>query len=100
VANLPNTIDIIISGRRFTIRTDKDPEYVRHLGVRLEKMLERIRSSNVKITYDKALVIACLYLLDENEMLRDQIRDLGLEIQRLHEEGVKVLINSKKKIAP
>jgi len=63
-------------------------------------MIERIRSANTKITYDKALVIACLYLLDENEMLREQIRELGLEIQRLHEEGAKILINSKKKIAP
>ncbi|WP_457568223.1 cell division protein ZapA [Desulfurobacterium sp.] len=99
MANLPNTVEIIVSGRRFTIRTDKDPEYVRHLGIKLERMLERIRAGNNRITYDKALIIACLYLLDENESLREQIRDLGMEIQRLHEEGAKILINSRK-IAP
>jgi len=96
--SLPETVEVVISGRKFNIKTDKDPEYVKHLSHRLETIVERIRAGNSRVTFDKALVVACFYILDENESLKKQIQELGEEIKRL-EEGAKLLI-SKKKIAP
>ncbi|MEO2068530.1 MAG: cell division protein ZapA [Desulfurobacteriaceae bacterium] len=96
--SLPETVEVVICGRKFNIKTDKDPAYVKQLAGRLESIIEKVRAGNSKITFDKALIIACFYILDENEALKKQIRDLGEEIKRL-EEGAKLLINTKK-IAP
>jgi len=93
--SLPQTVEVIISGRKFNIKTDRDPEYVKFLAEKLESMVERIKSGNSRVTFDKALVVACFYLLDENESLKKQIRELGEEIKRL-EEGAKLLINQRK----
>ncbi len=95
---LPNTVEVVILGRKFNIKTDRDPEYVKKLAQRLEVMVERIKAGNSRVTFDKALLLACFYLLDENEELKSQIKELGQEIKRL-EEGTKLLITSKK-IAP
>jgi cell division protein ZapA (FtsZ GTPase activity inhibitor) len=97
--SLPQTVEVVINGRKFNIKTDKDPEYVKGLARKIESMVERIKSGNSRITFDKALVVACFYLLDENESLKKQIRELGDEIKRL-EEGAKLLVNNQKKIAP
>ncbi len=97
--SLPETVEVSIAGRKFNIKTDRDPEYVKELAHRLESMVERIKSGNSKITLEKALVVVCFYLLDENESMKKQIQDLGNEIKRL-EEGAKLLITSTKKIAP
>jgi cell division protein ZapA len=92
-------VDVVIAGRKFTIRTDKEPEYVKKLASRLEVMVEKIKAGNSRVTFDKALVVACFYLLDENEALKSQIKELGEEIKKL-EEGAKLLITASKKIAP
>jgi len=97
--SLPNTVDVVIAGRKFTIRTDKEPEYVKKLASRLEVMVEKIKAGNSRVSFDKALVVACFYLLDENEALKSQIKELGEEIKKL-EEGAKLLITASKKIAP
>ena len=95
MTNLPNTLEVTISGRKFSIRTDKDSDYVKFLASRIESIVEKIKSGNSRVTFEKALLITCFYLLDENENLKEQIKDLGYEIKRL-EEGAKILINSKK----
>jgi cell division protein ZapA len=97
--SLPETVEVVISGRKFNIKTDKDPDYVRELASKLDSMVERIKSNNSKVTLEKALVVVCFYLLDENESMKKQIQELGEEIRRL-EEGAKLLITSNKKIAP
>lgn len=97
--SLPQTVEVTIAGRKFNIKTDKDPEYVKGLASKLEKMIAKIKSGNSRVTLDKALVVACFYLLDENESLKKQIKELGEEIKRL-EEGAKLLITSNKKVAP
>ncbi len=96
--SLPQTVEVAILGRKFSIKTDKDPEYVRKLAYRLEEMVGKIKSGNSRVTFDKALVVACFYLLDENESLKEQIFELGEEIKRL-EEGAKLLIKPNK-LAP
>ncbi|WP_457677714.1 cell division protein ZapA [Thermovibrio sp.] len=97
--SLPNTVEVVICGRKFKIKTDKDPSYVKKLASRLEVMVEKIKAGNSRATFDKTLVVACFYLLDENEELKSQIKELGQEIKRL-EEGAKLLITTTKKIAP
>jgi cell division protein ZapA len=89
----------VICGRKFNIKTDKDPEYVKYLAQKLDNMVERIKAGNSRLTFDKALVVACFYLLDENEELKKQIKELGEEIKRL-EEGAKLLISTSHKLAP
>ena len=96
--SLPQTVEVVISGRKFNIKTDRDPDYVRRLAQKLEEMVDRIKSGNSRVTFEKALVVACFYLLDENESLKKQIFELGEEIKRL-EEGAKLLIKPNK-IAP
>ncbi len=92
--SLPTALEVSICGRKYTIKTDKDPEYVKKLASRLEVMVEKIKTGNSRVTFDKALVVACFYLLDENELLKEQIKELGKEIKRL-EEGAKLLITNK-----
>ncbi|MEO2083837.1 MAG: cell division protein ZapA [Desulfurobacteriaceae bacterium] len=97
--SLPETVEVVISGRKFNIKSDKDPEYVKKLAQRLDEMIERIRNGNSKVTFDKALVLVCFYLLDENEELKKEIKELGSEIKRL-EEGAKLLVGSTKNVLP
>ncbi|WP_163328379.1 cell division protein ZapA [Desulfurobacterium thermolithotrophum] len=93
--SLPETVEVVICGRKFNIKTDKDPEYVKSLAQKLESIVEKIRAGNSKVTFDKALIVACFYILDENESLRKRIQDLSTENKKL-EEGAKIL----KKLAP
>jgi len=97
--SLPQTVEVVICGRKFNIKTDKDPEYVKYLAQKLDNMVEKIKAGNSRLTFDKALVVACFYLLDENEELKKQIKELGEEIKRL-EEGAKLLISTSHKLAP
>jgi len=83
---LPNTVEISINGRKFNIKTDKEPEYVKKLASELEHMIEKIRAGNSKITFDRALVVACLYLLDEREQLRGENERLLSEKSHLLSE--------------
>ena len=93
--SLPETVEVIICGRKFNIKTDKEPAYVKQLAGRLESIIEKIRAGNSRITFDRALIIACFYILDENESFKRQIKELGEEVKHL-EKGAKLLINTKK----
>jgi len=93
--SLPQTVEVSINGRKFRIKTDKDAEYVKNLAKKIESMVEKIKAGNNKITFEKALVVTCFYLVDENETLKEQIIELGEEIKRL-EKGAKLLTATKK----
>jgi len=93
--SLPQTVEVSINGRKFRIKTDKDVEYVKNLAKKIESMVEKIKAGNNRVTFEKALVVTCFYLIDENETLKEQIIELGEEIKRL-EKGVKILTANRK----
>ena len=93
--SLPQTVEVSINGRKFRIKTDKDVEYVKNLAKKIESMVEKIKAGNNRVTFEKALVVTCFYLIDENETLKEQIIELGEEIKRL-EKGAKILTATKK----
>ncbi len=76
MATIPRTVEISVAGRKFLIKTDKDPDYVKHLASKLDQMVVTLKSGKPNLTFDKVLVIVCLYLLDENENLRTQLSEL------------------------
>jgi cell division protein ZapA len=92
--NPPGTVEVVIGGRKFYIKSDKNPEYVLELAEKIQNLISKIKSGNSRITLDKALVLACFYLLDENETLKNQIKELGEEIKRL-EEGAKIFASKR-----
>jgi cell division protein ZapA len=92
----PQTVEVTIAGRKFNIKTDKDPDYVRRLARRLEAMVSKVKATNSKVTLEKALVLACFYLLDESEHMKKQVQELGEELRRLEKGASKLLVPSKK----
>ncbi len=84
---------IFVGGKRFTIKTEENEEYMKKVVERLETKLKSIMSVNPKMDKDSAALLASLdYCDEENKMrekletIKEQIKDYLAETERLHNE--------------
>ena len=83
-----NTIEVIISGREYTLRTEDDPSYVRDLARMVDERLENLASASKTVDSGRLAVLAALNLADEYCRLK---KEYTSRIQELEQEQARLL---------
>ena len=70
------TIKVEIYDQAYTVRSDGDPEYLKHLAEYVDQRMREISSGTLTVDSRKVAILAALYIADELHQLR-----------RLHEQA-------------
>jgi len=64
------TIKVEIYDQAYTVRSDGDPEYLRHLAEYVDERMREISSGTLTVDSRKVAILAALYIADELHQLR------------------------------
>lgn len=85
-----NKIEIVIGDKKYNVRTDESPEYVRRIESLLNDQINTIGSQNKRFNDIDKLILSSFVILDKYIKLSDELEDYKREIceelQRLKEE--------------
>jgi cell division protein ZapA len=91
---MPGRVDVEIFGKVYTVRGDKDPEYVRRVAEFVDRKMREISQVTDTVSTSRIAILASLNiadelmsLLEESEQLRTRMRELTQLIESSLEEG-------------
>ena len=64
------TIKVEIYDQAYTVRSDGDPEYLKHLAEYVDQRMREISSGTLTVDSRKVAILAALYIADELHQLR------------------------------
>src|SRR6266404_6163756 len=64
------TIRVEIYDQSYTVRSDGDPEYLKHLAEYVDQRMREISSGTLTVDSRKVSILAALYIADELHQLR------------------------------
>jgi cell division protein ZapA len=64
------TIKVEIYDQAYTVRSDGDPEYLRHLAEYVDERMREISSGTLTVDSRKVAILAALYIADELHQLQ------------------------------
>src|SRR5438309_8705221 len=64
------TIKVEIYDQAYTVRSDGDPEYLKHLAEYVDKRMREISSGTLTVDSRKVAILAALYIADELHQLK------------------------------
>jgi cell division protein ZapA len=64
------TIKVEIYDQAYTVRSDGDPEYLKHLAEYVDERMREISSGTLTVDSRKVAILAALYIADELHQLR------------------------------
>ncbi|MDT8396737.1 MAG: cell division protein ZapA [bacterium] len=86
---MPGRVDVEIFGKVYTVRGDKDPDYVRRVAEFVDRKMREISQVTDTVSTSRIAILASLNiadelmtLLEESEELKVRIRDLTDRIGR------------------
>ncbi|MDF1535230.1 MAG: cell division protein ZapA [bacterium] len=86
---MPGRVDVEIFGKVYTVRGDKDPDYVRRVAEFVDRKMREISQVTETVSTSRIAILASLNiadelmtLLEESEELKVRIRDLTDRIGR------------------
>jgi len=85
---MPGRVDIEIFGKIYTVKGEKDPEYVRKVAEYVDRKMREISQVTETVSTSRIAILASLNIADElfdlmdnAEELRDRMTELTLKIQ-------------------
>jgi cell division protein ZapA len=85
---MPGRVDVEIFGKVYTVRGDKDPDYVRRVAEFVDRKMREISQVTETVSTSRIAILASLNIADElmtllegSEELRIRIRDLTDRIE-------------------
>ena len=87
---------VYISGQRYAVRTDADPDYLERLARYVEERYEQIVASGRSVPAHKAAILTALRLADELFRQKEEKRKLKENI-RLRSQKILAMIDSLKR---
>ncbi len=85
---MPGRVDVEIFGKVYTVRGDKDPDYVRRVAEFVDRKMREISQVTETVSTSRIAILASLNiadelmtLLEESEELKIRIRDLADRIE-------------------
>jgi cell division protein ZapA len=88
---MPGRVDIEIFGKIYTVKGEKDPEYVRKVAEYVDRKMREISQVTETVSTSRIAILASLNiadelfdLIDETEDLKGNMKDLA---RRIHEEA-------------
>jgi len=84
---MPGRVDIEIFGKIYTVKGEKDPEYVRKVAEYVDRKMREISQVTETVSTSRIAILASLNiadelfdLIDETEDLKGNMRDLARKI--------------------
>jgi cell division protein ZapA len=91
---VPGRVDVEIFGKVYTVRGDKDPEYVRRVAEFVDRKMREISQVTETVSTSRIAILASLNiadelmtLLEESEQLKTRMRELTKRIESTLEES-------------
>lgn len=85
---MPGRVDVEIFGQVYTVRGDKDPDYVRKVAEFVDRKMREISQVTETVSTSRIAILASLNiadelmtLLEEAEQLKARMRDLTRKIE-------------------
>jgi cell division protein ZapA len=84
---MPGRVDIEIFGKIYTVKGEKDPEYVRKVAEYVDRKMREISQVTETVSTSRIAILASLNiadelfdLIDETEDLKENMKDLARKI--------------------
>ena len=74
-------VDVEILGQTLTIRSDRDPEFVRRIAAFVDEKVGELRDAAPQASTDKLLIMASLTVAEELFDARSELEDLQDEVE-------------------
>ncbi|UCG38130.1 MAG: cell division protein ZapA [bacterium] len=85
---MPGRVDVEIFGKVYTVRGDKDPEYVRRVAEFVDRKMREISQVTDTVSTSRIAILACLNIadelmsmLEESEQLRTRMKELTSRVE-------------------
>jgi cell division protein ZapA len=92
-STVPGRVDVEIFGKVYTVRGDKDPEYVRRVAEFVDRKMREISQVTDTVSTSRIAILASLNIADElmtllgeSELLKTRMRELTRRIESTMEE--------------
>lgn len=91
-----NKIEIIIGDKKYNVKTDESPEYVKHIEIVINDQINAIANSNKRFNEMDKLILSSFVIVDKYIKLTNEITDfkngISDEIRLLKEQKEKALL--------
>lgn len=90
-----NKVEVVIGDKKYNVKTDESPEYVKHIETIVNDQINLIANSNRRFNEMDKLILSSFVIVDKYIKLTDEVNDYRKEIcdemQALKEEKEKAL---------
>ena len=80
---MPGRVDVEIFGKVYTVRGEKDPEYVRRVAEFVDRKMREISQVTDTVSTSRIAILASLNIADELMTLLDESEELKIRMKEL-----------------
>ena len=80
---MPGRVDVEIFGKVYTVRGDKDPEYVRKVAEYVDRKMREISEVTETVSTSRIAILASLNIADELFSMIEETDDLKVKMEQL-----------------
>ncbi len=80
---MPGRVDVEIFGKVYTVRGDKDPDYVRRVAEFVDRKMREISQVTETVSTSRIAILASLNIADELMTLLEESEELRLRMRGL-----------------
>ena len=80
---MPGRVDVEIFGKVYTVRGDKDPDYVRRVAEFVDRKMREISQVTETVSTSRIAILASLNIADELMTLLEESEELRIRIRSL-----------------
>jgi cell division protein ZapA len=81
--SMPGRVDVEIFGKVYTVRGDKDPDYVRRVAEFVDRKMREISQVTETVSTSRIAILASLNIADELMTLLEESEELRLRMRGL-----------------
>lgn len=98
-----NKIEIVIGDKKYNVKTDESPEYVKHIETIINDQINTIASTNKRFNEMDKLILSSFVIVDKyikiSKEINDYKKEICDEIQLLKDEKEKAVIDREEALA-
>ena len=83
---MPGRVDVEIFGKVYTVRGDKDPDYVRRVAEFVDRKMREISQVTDTVSTSRIAILASLNIADELMTMLEESEELKSRIRQLTEK--------------
>lgn len=84
--------EVYILGQKYTIKGEKDAEYIQELAAYVDKKLRKVYEQNANMPPLRAAILTCLYIADELYEVKMELEETKKQFKKLEERTNELLI--------